>query len=172
MRRHFLFLLAMALPLLSPAQERADFNVVPKPRQCVEQKGGDLALSSVQAIVFEGDDEMRRNASFLAGYVGEVLGTEPPVRSSKVRGTAITLRLNKKMVGEEAYRITVDRKGAVVEGATPQAVFRGVQTLRKALPPKRTSEVLVPAVVVARCWCRRWWWTTSLVSPTAACTLT
>lgn len=148
MRRHFLFLLAMALPLLSPAQERADFNVVPKPRQCVEQKGGDLALSSVQAIVFEGGDEMRRNASFLAGYVGEVLGTEPPVRSSKVRGIAITLRLNKKMVGEEAYRITVDRKGAVVEGATPQAVFRGVQTLRKALPPKRTSEVLVPAVVV------------------------
>ncbi|MBO4850344.1 MAG: beta-N-acetylhexosaminidase [Prevotella sp.] len=148
MKRHVFFLLVFALPLLSSAQELADFNVVPKPRQCVEQKGGPFALSSLAAIVYEGGDEMRRNASFLAEYIGEVVGKEPPVRSSKVRGSAITLRLNKKMTGEEAYRISVNQKGVVIEGATPQGVFRGVQTFRKALPVHAAGEVLVPAVVV------------------------
>ena len=54
------------LPLLAVAQERVDFNVVPHPRQVVSQKGDPLKLSALTAITYEGGDDMRRNADFLA----------------------------------------------------------------------------------------------------------
>ncbi|MEJ2503114.1 MAG: beta-N-acetylhexosaminidase, partial [Gemmatimonadota bacterium] len=45
---------------------------------------------------------------------------------------------------EEAYRLTVDAAGIRLAGATPAAVFRGLQTLAQLIPPGEEAEV--PAV--------------------------
>ena len=145
-------LLSLFFPLLFPllvvAQERVDFNVVPQPRQVVNQKGAPLYLSDLVAITCEGGEDMRRNASFLAEYVKTAIGKTLPVTEGKVKGTVVALKLDKKMAGEETYRIAVSQKGIVISGASPKGVFRGVQTLRKAMPVDAKGDVVAPAVVV------------------------
>ena len=104
-------LLSLFFPLLFPllvvAQERVDFNVVPQPRQVVNQKGAPLYLSDLVAITCEGGEDMRRNASFLAEYVKTAIGKTLPVTEGKVKGAVVALKLDKKMAGEETYRIAV-----------------------------------------------------------------
>ena len=145
-------LLSLFFPLLFPllvvAQERVDFNVVPQPRQVVNQKGAPLYLSDLVAITCEGGEDMRRNASFLAEYVKTAIGKTLPVTEGKVKGAVVALKLDKKMAGEETYRIAVSQKGIVISGASPKGVFRGVQTLRKAMPVDAKGDVVAPAVVV------------------------
>lgn len=146
--RLFSLIFSLMLPLLAVAQERVDFNVVPHPRQVVSQKGDPLKLSALTAITYEGGDDMRRNADFLAGYVRTAMGKSLPVADAKAKGTLLALKLDKKMTGEEAYRIIVSSKGVVISGATPEGVFRGVQTFRKAMPVGAKGDVVAPAVVV------------------------
>ena len=134
--KFFCLFFPLLFPLLVVAQERVDFNVVPHPRQVVSQKGDPLKLSALTAITYEGGDDMRRNADFLAGYVRTAMGKSLPVADAKAKGTLLALKLDKKMTGEEAYRIVVSSKGVVISGATPEGVFRGVQTFRKAIPVK------------------------------------
>ncbi len=145
-------LLSLFFPLLFPllvvAQERVDFNVVPQPRQVVNQKGAPLYLSDLVAITCEGGEDMRRNASFLAEYVKTAIGKTLPVTEGKVKGAVVALKLDKKMAGEETYRIAVSQKGIVISGASPKGVFQGVQTLRKAMPVDAKGDVVAPAVVV------------------------
>ena len=143
------FLLSSNVP--SYSQVMADFNVVPLPQQCVEKKGQPFDLSTLMAISYEGGEEMQRNARFLAEYLKKVVKQEVGiigVRPLKVKGPAIMLKLNSKMSEPERYRITVNDKSIVIEGATPAGVFHGIQTLRKALPVGKQEGVLVPAVVV------------------------
>lgn len=146
--RFFSLFFPLLFPLLVVAQERVDFNVVPQPRQVVSQKGDPLNLSNLTAITYEGGDDMRRNADFLAEYVRTAIGKSLPVTDAKVKGIVIALRLDKKMTGEETYRIVVSPKGAVISGASPKGVFRGVQTWRKAMPVDARGDVVAPAVVV------------------------
>lgn len=143
------FLLLSNVP--SYSQVMADFNVVPLPQQCVEMKGQPFDLSTLMAISYEGGEDMQRNARFLAEYLKKVVKQEVGiigVRPLKVKGPAIMLKLNSKMSEPERYRITVNDKSIVIEGATPAGVFHGIQTLRKALPVGKQEGVLVPAVVV------------------------
>ena len=147
-KRFFSLFFPLLFSLLVVAQERVDFNVVPQPRQVVSQKGDPLSLSSLVAVTYEGGDDMRRNATFLTEYVRTAIGKSLPVMDAKVKGASIALKLDKKMTGEETYRIAVSQKGIVISGASPKGVFRGVQTLRKAMPVGAKGDVVAPAVVV------------------------
>ena len=147
-KRFFSLFFPLLFSLLVVAQERVDFNVVPQPRQVVSQKGDPLSLSSLVAVTYEGGDDMRRNATFLTEYVRTAIGKSLPVMDAKVKGAVIALKLDKKMTGEETYRIAVSQKGIVISGASPKGVFRGVQTLRKAMPVGAKGDVVAPAVVV------------------------
>ncbi len=93
----------------------------------------------------EGNEDMKRNAEFLCEYVSETTG----VRLTPVAGKAkkgMRLVLDKKVKGDEAYNIVVDKKGIVISGSTPHGVFYGVQTLRKSLPVDKSTRILMPAV--------------------------
>lgn len=148
MKKSISLFLSLLLSGMVAAQEMVDFNVVPKPRSCVVQKAEPLPLSSVVAITCDGTVDMERNAMFLAEYLKTSTGKVLPVEHGKVKGSVIALRQNPKMTQAEGYRITASRKGMVIEGATAKGVFRGIQTLRKALPLNASGEVVVPAVVV------------------------
>ncbi len=136
------------LPLTLTAQTKADFNVVPMPRECVLQKGNPFSLAQVECIAYTGDEDMHRNADFLAEYLTPVLQKRLPVVKGKSKGKAISIAINQKMTAEEGYRITASQKSLCIEGATPKGVFYGIQTLRKALPAEYAEDVVVPAVVI------------------------
>ena len=119
---------------IADGTQKADYQVVPLPRQIEPIAGNSFILSSQTQIAYPaGDKAMERNAQFLAEYIKEVAGISVATTTAKTKGS-ITLALSKKIAGDEEYRITVKEKGVSIEGKTAAGVFYGIQTLRKALP--------------------------------------
>ena len=65
--------LALALGLTAAAAN-ADYRVVPLPREIAATKGGAYRLNGETRIVYLGDADMARNATFLAEYIAEKTG--------------------------------------------------------------------------------------------------
>ena len=115
----------------------ADYNVVPRPQTITLANSGEYLLDGTKLVVYPaGNADMERNARFLVDYIKEMtqINVSSAVQNKKnVKGN-ISLSLNQKIANPEGYTITVDKKGVNIAGATAAAVFRGIQTLRKALP--------------------------------------
>ena len=54
---------------------------------------------------------------------------------------AIQLRLSEKVTAQEAYTIAINKKGVLVQAASPVGIFRAIQTLRKSLPLSSPSSL-------------------------------
>lgn len=65
--------LALALGLTAAAAN-ADYRVVPLPREISAAKGDAYRLNGETRIVYQGDTDMARNATFLAEYIAEKTG--------------------------------------------------------------------------------------------------
>lgn len=150
MRKTFLLfiLLCIIAPQVASAVPVADYNVVPLPQSVTLVEGESFMMESGMTVAYpEGNEDMKRNAEFLCEYVSETTG----VRLTPVAGKAkkgMRLVLDKKVKGDEAYNIVVDKKGIVISGSTPHGVFYGVQTLRKSLPVDKSTRILMPAVKI------------------------
>lgn len=126
---------------------RADYRVVPLPKQIVLNQGKPFRLDATVKIVYpEGNLTMRRNAVFLAGYLKDLTGKTFST-ATKWDRKAIVLKLGGDSTNAEAYRIDVDAKQVTVSAATEQGVFYGIQTLRKALPVG-IHQIALPAVTI------------------------
>ena len=134
------------------AQNTADFNVIPEP-QSVELSGKPaFVLDKNTRIVYaEGCAEMERNARFLQDYVEKNIGLRLLVSTNfaKPQANSIVLALDKNINGDEAYKITVDKKYITISALKPAGLFYGIQTIRKALPSEKSSTVSFPAGTVS-----------------------
>ena len=150
MRRLFFILLACAvIPCLAAPVMTADYNVVPLPNSVTMTGGEPFELTPSTTVAYpEGNKDMERNAQFLARYVNDATRMTLSVVPGKAK-EGIRLVLDKKVSGEEAYTIMVDKKGATIAGSTPKGVFYGVQTLRKSLPVGAATVVRLPSVKIS-----------------------
>ncbi len=150
MRRLFFILLACAvLPCLAAPVMTADYNVVPLPNSVTMTGDEPFELTTSTTVAYpEGIKDMERNARFLARYVNDATGMALSVVPGKAK-KGIRLVLDKKVSGEEAYTIMVDKKGVTIAGNTPKGVFYGVQTLRKSLPVGTATVVRLPSVKIS-----------------------
>lgn len=150
MRRLFFILLACAvIPCLSAPVMTADYNVVPLPNSVTMTGGEPFELTPSTTVAYpEGNKDMERNAQFLARYVNDATRMTLSVVPGKAK-KGIRLVLDKKVSGEEAYTIMVDKKGVTIAGSTPKGVFYGVQTLRKSLPVGAATVVRLPSVKIS-----------------------
>lgn len=150
MRRLFFILLACAvIPCLAAPVMTADYNVVPLPNSVTMTGDEPFELTSSTTVAYpEGNKDMERNAQFLARYVNDAIGMTLSVVPGKAK-KGIRLVLDKKVSGEEAYTIMVDKKGVTIAGSTPKGVFYGVQTLRKSLPVGTATVVRLPSVKIS-----------------------
>lgn len=150
MRRLFFILLACAvLPCLAAPVMTADYNVVPLPNSVTMTGDEPFELTPSTTVAYpEGNKDMERNAQFLARYVNDATGMTLSVVPGKAK-KGIRLVLDKKVSGEEAYTIMVDKKGVTIAGSTPKGVFYGVQTLRKSLPVGAATVVRLPSVKIS-----------------------
>lgn len=147
------FLMLMLLNVTSAIAQTADYNVVPRPQTITYAKEGAYLLDGSKLVVYPlGNADMERNAKFLVEYIQEMtqISVSSTVQDKKnVKGN-ISLSLNTKIVNPEGYTITVDKKGVNIAGATPAAVFLGIQTLRKSLPiVKGETSVSLPFVNIS-----------------------
>lgn len=150
MRRLFFILLACAvIPCLAAPVMTADYNVVPLPNSVTMTGDEPFELTPSTTVAYpEGNKDMERNAQFLARYVNDATGMTLSVVPGKAK-KGIRLVLDKKVSGEEAYTIMVDKKGVTIAGSTPKGVFYGVQTLRKSLPVGTATVVRLPSVKIS-----------------------
>lgn len=150
MRRLFFILLACAvIPCLAAPVITADYNVVPLPNSVTMTGDEPFELTPSTTVAYpEGNKDMERNAQFLVRYVNDATGMTLSVVPGKAK-KGIRLVLDKKVSGEEAYTIMVDKKGVTIAGSTPKGVFYGVQTLRKSLPVGTATVVRLPSVKIS-----------------------
>ena len=58
---------------------------------------------------------------------------------NKPRNVHLELSGDRAQLGDEGYRLIVSNNGALLKAATPEGLFRGVQTLRQLFPPEIES---------------------------------
>ena len=85
----------------------ADYHVVPLPESIKISGGKPFILNASSAIVYaHGDSLLKRNAIFLAEYVKKSVGLSLVVQSHSLKSDGnIFLRIEKKINGDEAYKI-------------------------------------------------------------------
>ncbi|MDN5552740.1 beta-N-acetylhexosaminidase [Prevotella sp.] len=130
----------------------ADYHVVPLPESIKISGGKPFILNASSAIVYaHGDSLLKRNAIFLAEYVKKSVGLSLVVQSHSLKSDGnIFLRIDKKINGDEAYKIEIDKHNIIVSGKTANGVFYGIQTLRKSLPIIQHAEnVVMPAAMIS-----------------------
>ena len=148
MRKTFLGVMLLSLALFSCKEQAAtgNYNVIPRPLEIVEGEGEGFLLNSKTSIVYEGDEVMKRNAEHLSDYIKDLTGLELEVTDSK-KENAIRIAVADAGDNSEAYKLTVDKNGVNITGASAAGVFYGIQTLRKSIPAG-AGEVLLPAVTI------------------------
>ena len=150
MRHLLISLLVAAVAVTATAQgNKADYRVVPLPDRIDGIKGADFRLTEQCLVNYPtGDRNMERNAAMLSQYVEEMTGmhlsTRPTV-NTKDRTSNISLIIDPKVNGDEAYSILVTPKGVEISGKTAAGVFFGIQTLRKSLPVGTAQAINLPA---------------------------
>lgn len=150
-RLFFVLLVCTVLPCMAASVTTADYNVVPLPNSVTMTGNEPFELTQSATISYpEGNVDMERNARFLAKYVADATEMTLNVMPGKAK-KGMRLVLDKKVNGDEAYTIVVDKKGITIAGSTPRGVFYGVQTLRKSLPVGNATRILMPAVAIKDC---------------------
>ena len=126
----------------------ADYDIVPAPLEVTAAEGAPFVLKEGTAVNYPaGDDAMRRNAEFLAEYIGEQTGLRLVPTEDGAGSGAVTLALGDAGGNAEGYRIEVTADGVTVTGTTPAGVFYGIQTLRKAVGVT-SGRCALPAVTI------------------------
>ena len=149
--RHLFISLVMALVAMNAvAQEsRANYRVIPLPGTINGIKGADFKLTERCIVNYPtGNRDMERNAALLSQYVEEMTGmhlSTRPTLNAKDRSGNISLLIDPKMDGDEAYSILVTSNTIEISGKTAAGVFYGIQTLRKSLPAGDTQVLNLPA---------------------------
>lgn len=117
------------------AEVQANYQVIPLPQEITEGTGSNFVLNSdTKIVVASGDEDMQRNAQFLADYVQELTGNKLGITEAPQESNAIVLSTGLSDENPEAYLLTVDDNKITVDGASAAGVFYGIQTLRKSIP--------------------------------------
>lgn len=158
MRQISVFLLAIyaIIGSISVKAQRADYDVIPLPKQIKVDSANVFVLRSGMGVYFDASNpEIYRNVEFFRQWVEEMTGIKlelapydkkAPIRMNLDYPTGkgeedVELTEQQK----EAYVIKVDKKGISIQARQPIGLFRAAQTLRKSLPiVKKTDKAELP----------------------------
>ena len=146
--KKILFLL-MACMSLSTWAQRADYRIIPQPKSVTTDTTQVFSLQPSMGIAYDaGNPEIARNVQFLRQWIEDFTGVKlaltPDDKKAAVR-FSIGFPADKKAKKgkqaptltpqqEEAYAITIDKNGILIQARQPIGFFRAAQTLRKSLP--------------------------------------
>lgn len=126
--------------------QRADYNIIPLPKQVEADTTQFFTLQSGMGIAYDvSNEEVARNVKFFSEWVEQSTGIKlaltPNDKKAAIRMNLGFASDKKLRDGEtlteqqqEAYKINIDDKGILIEARNPVGLFRAAQTLRKAMP--------------------------------------
>ena len=143
------FLTFVSLVELSAEVDKVDYHVIPMPKEVVVDSSNVFVLSDGMGLAYDAsDEEICRNAQFLRQWVKEMTGIELNLTPNDKKA-AVRMSLGAGL-HEEAYILTVNKKGIHIQTSDYAGLFRAAQTLRKSLPmvdAKKTG-VSLPYVTI------------------------
>lgn len=139
---------AMTAAVSCSRTAEADYDIVPAPLEVTAAEGEPFLLKNGTAIIYPaGDEDMRRNAGFLAEYIGEQTGLKLTPAEGSAEGPAVTLALGPVTDNPEGYRMEVAADGVTITAPTPAGIFYGIQTMRKAVGVTKGQCRMAPVTV-------------------------
>jgi len=144
-----MLLIGFAFCSISSNAQNVNYRVIPLPQNIVDIDGVPFNLTkNVQIVYPVGNEKMKRNARFLASYLKEITGYDYQITSDRSGSNQIVLSLGLPSINLEAYKLKVTNKDVCIIGKTEAGVFYGIQTLRKSLPIKEKTNILLPQVEI------------------------
>jgi hexosaminidase len=128
----------------------ADYDIVPLPQEIARKDAGAFVPNEQTKICYDPNCEgQKKNAQFLALYLNQLTGLNLEITEKKQSKNVILLKNDFRHSTAEAYRLTVDAKSIVIDGADVAGTFRGIQTVRKSLAGTKTGDrIAFPAVEI------------------------
>lgn len=134
MKRITLFSFIIFLSLFNLSAKTSEvYRIVPLPDKIEFNEGASLRLTKSMTIgispAYANNEDMQRCLSFFEGYINDMMGwkwTSGTYKKSNVR-----LSIDSSFKNEDEYLIVVGKKCVEIKGATPAAVFYGVQAFRQ-----------------------------------------
>ena len=152
----FLFIALVIAGTLSANAQRAEYDVIPLPKEVKVDSANVFVLKNGMGVSFDAsNEEVYRNVLFFRQWVEETTGITLKLAPGDKKA-AVRMSLDyPKAKGEvesdlteqqkEAYIIKVDKKGIAIIARQPIGLFRAAQTLRKSLPiVKKADKVELP----------------------------
>lgn len=152
----FLFIALVIVGTLSANAQRAEYDVIPLPKEVKVDSANVFVLKNGMGVSFDAsNEEVYRNVLFFRQWVEETTGITLKLAPGDKKA-AVRMSLDyPKAKGEvesdlteqqkEAYIIKVDKKGIAIIARQPIGLFRAAQTLRKSLPiVKNADKVELP----------------------------
>ena len=152
----FLFIALVTAGTLSANAQRAEYDVIPLPKEVKVDSANVFVLKNGMGVSFDAsNEEVYRNVLFFRQWIEETTGITLKLAPGDKKA-AVRMSLDyPKAKGEvesdlteqqkEAYMIKVDKKGIAIIARQPIGLFRAAQTLRKSLPiVKKADKVELP----------------------------
>ena len=123
-----------------PPTDLARNSIIPKPVSVVATKGTFELSKNVTLFVNGKSDELMKLGEYFAGLVDSVAGFNVKVKISSRApfGNNIFLSLVDSLsgndLGEEGYKLNIDKNWIKLAAFRPAGIFRGLQTLRQLFP--------------------------------------
>ena len=125
--------------------------LVPAPLATAPERGAFVVGSETRIVARSSAAEVRRIAALLADALGAATGVRPRVAQSTraaVSGAIVlSLAPGDAALGDEGYRLRVDRDGVRLTARRPAGLFWGVQTLRQLVPARPADGMESPAPI-------------------------
>lgn len=152
----FLFIALVIAGTLSANAQRAEYDVIPLPKEVKVDSANVFVLKNGMGVSFDAsNEEVYRNVLFFRQWIEETTGITLKLAPGDKKA-AVRMSLDyPKAKGEvesdlteqqkEAYIIKVDKKGIAIIARQPIGLFRAAQTMRKSLPiVKNADKVELP----------------------------
>lgn len=142
MRKFFIITLAAMMCLNAAAT--VNYQVIPLPTVQLDASGKTFTFVKGQPVAYPaGNEQMRRNALFAQ----EFLGLTPQMEAGK-RQMPVVLTLGLQSDNPDAYKVTINKKGVTIQGASESGVFYGIQMLRKSIAQEQGDTLQLPYATI------------------------
>ena len=127
-------------------------NIIPAPLSVKTMKGSFTINNKTKLLVGTNDEKAMQVVLFFADQINAVspVTLKPgnqPVNSKSTNYILFSL-VNDASIGDEGYRLKVDKKSVTVEAKNPKGMFYAVQTLFQLLPPQVMSPTKIEGIVL------------------------
>ncbi len=146
-------IIAMTLISCSGELQKADYQVIPLPKNITENTAEKpFILSKNTCITYPTSQvELAKEANFLSEFLNEILGYSLKVEASDSFKTgAINLSVDPTIFTEkDSYKIIVNENNINIISSETSSAFFAIQTLRKSLPFDAKGEnIVMPAAEI------------------------